>query len=68
MVFCNTINSCRAIEHECREKGLDTICYHGEVPRKGRRNVIEEFSGNLFKLILISSSNNYNNYNNIIIR
>ena len=32
MVFCNTLDSCRATEHAVQEAGLPTRCYHGDVP------------------------------------
>ena len=32
MVFCNTLDSCRATEHALQEAGLPTRCYHGDVP------------------------------------
>lgn len=44
MVFCNTIASCRAAEHHLRERGLPTVCYHGDVPMEDRRGAIAIFS------------------------
>ena len=44
MVFCNTLNSCRATEHYLREKEIHTFCYHGDVPLDGRRQAIQEFT------------------------
>jgi hypothetical protein len=29
MVFCNTLDSCRATEHFLAEAGLPTLSYHG---------------------------------------
>ena len=45
MVFCNTLGSCRATEHYLREKDIHTCCYHGDVPLDGRREAIQEFTG-----------------------
>ena len=45
MVFCNTLNSCRATEHYLREKEIHTCCYHGDIPLDGRREAIQEFTG-----------------------
>lgn len=45
MVFCNTLDSCRATEHYLREKDVHTRCYHGDVPLDGRREAIAEFTG-----------------------
>lgn len=33
MVFCNTLDSCRATEHFLSEAGLPTLSYHGERAR-----------------------------------
>ena len=43
MVFCNTLDSCRAAEHHLREAGAATLCYHGDVPLDGRREAIAAF-------------------------
>lgn len=45
MVFCNTLDSCRATEHYLREKDIHTCCYHGDIPLDGRREAIQEFTG-----------------------
>ena len=45
MVFCNTLDSCRATEHYLREKDIHTCCYHGDIPLNGRREAIQEFTG-----------------------
>lgn len=44
MVFCNTLDSCRAADHFLQERGLPTLCYHGDVPLDGRREAIRTFS------------------------
>lgn len=44
MVFCNTLDSCRAAEHSLREAGAATLCYHGDVPLDGRRDAIAAFT------------------------
>ncbi|CAL8470428.1 g9970 [Coccomyxa elongata] len=44
MVFCNTLDSCRATEHHLRERGVPTLCYHGDIPLDGRRQAIAQFS------------------------
>ena len=42
VVFCNSVNSARAIEHALAEKGVKTSALHGEIPSKIRmRNYIE---------------------------
>jgi superfamily II DNA/RNA helicase len=45
IVFCNTLSSCRAVDHGLTERGLATLCYHGDVPSDDRRRAIKEFSG-----------------------
>jgi len=44
MVFCNTLDSCRAAEHSLREAGAATLCYHGDIPLDGRRAAIAAFT------------------------
>lgn len=36
MVFCNTLNSSRAVDHFLGENQLSTVNYHGEVPAEQR--------------------------------
>lgn len=45
MMFCNTLDSCRAAEHRLREEGLSTVCYHGDVPMDERKEALVKFSG-----------------------
>ncbi|KAI3431312.1 hypothetical protein D9Q98_004370 [Chlorella vulgaris] len=44
MIFCNTLASCRAADHFLRERGLQTACYHGDVPVEERREAIKGFA------------------------
>ncbi|KAK9809038.1 hypothetical protein WJX72_008266 [[Myrmecia] bisecta] len=44
MVFCNTLDSCRATEHFLQERAVPTVCYHGDVPLNDRRLAIERFA------------------------
>lgn len=36
MVFCNTLNSSRAVDHFLGENQISTVNYHGEVPAEQR--------------------------------
>ena len=36
MVFCNTLNSSRAVDHFLTENQISTVNYHGEVPAEER--------------------------------
>lgn len=45
MIFCSSVDSCRAVEHALRERGLPTLCYHGDVPLEERGRAMQEFSG-----------------------
>lgn len=36
MVFCNTLNSSRAVDHFLSENQISTVNYHGEVPAEQR--------------------------------
>ena len=37
MIFCNTVPSCRAVEHFLRGHGFATACCHGDMPLQVRR-------------------------------
>eukprot|EP00586_Coscinodiscus_wailesii_P019450 CAMPEP_0172500588 /NCGR_PEP_ID=MMETSP1066-20121228/140448_1 /TAXON_ID=671091 /ORGANISM="Coscinodiscus wailesii, Strain CCMP2513" /LENGTH=536 /DNA_ID=CAMNT_0013274903 /DNA_START=194 /DNA_END=1801 /DNA_ORIENTATION=- len=43
MVFCNTIQSCRAAEHALVEAGIPSLCYHGEINSTDRANNLNTF-------------------------
>lgn len=45
LVFCNTMDSCRAVEHRCREQDIATVCYHGDMPLPQRKEAINMFAG-----------------------
>jgi len=49
MVFCNTLNSSRAVDHFLTENQISTVNYHGEVPA-GERFVVVFFT--LFYLLM----------------
>lgn len=44
MVFCNTLPSCRAVEHALAEGGLTTVSYHGDMAGDGRLDAVRDFS------------------------
>ena len=43
LIFCNTVASCRAVEHTLREARVPTVCYHGAMPAEERAQSIEAF-------------------------
>lgn len=43
MVFCNTLNSCRAVDHFLNENNIPTVNYHGAVPAEERVGVLNKF-------------------------
>ncbi|KAK1406799.1 hypothetical protein QVD17_38407 [Tagetes erecta] len=43
MVFCNTLNSSRAVDHFLSENQLATVNYHGEVPAAERIENLKKF-------------------------
>ncbi|KAI0566693.1 DEAD-box ATP-dependent RNA helicase 39 [Gracilaria domingensis] len=43
MVFCNTIDSCRFVDHFLREGGHVTSCIHGDIPLARRETEYESF-------------------------
>ncbi|KAF8819993.1 DEAD/DEAH box helicase domain-containing protein [Cardiosporidium cionae] len=46
MIFCNTVQSCRACEHYVRENGWDSRSYHSEMPQTNRDQNFEDFRDN----------------------
>lgn len=44
MIFCNTLDSCRAADKFLQEHGLPSLTYHGDVPLDGRRQAILNFA------------------------
>ncbi|EYU36549.1 hypothetical protein MIMGU_mgv1a002525mg [Erythranthe guttata] len=46
MVFCNTLNSSRAVDHFLSENQILTVNYHGEVPAEQRVENLEKFKSN----------------------
>lgn len=43
MVFCNTLNSSRAVDHFLNENQISTVNYHGEVPAEERVQNLNKF-------------------------
>ncbi|PON96285.1 DEAD-box ATP-dependent RNA helicase [Trema orientale] len=43
MVFCNTLNSSRAVDHFLSENQISTVNYHGEVPAEQRVENLNKF-------------------------
>ncbi|KAG8052519.1 hypothetical protein GUJ93_ZPchr0001g32869 [Zizania palustris] len=43
MVFCNTLNSSRAVDHFLTENQMSTVNYHGEVPAEERVENLNKF-------------------------
>ncbi|KAH6768313.1 RH39 [Perilla frutescens var. frutescens] len=46
MVFCNTLNSSRAVDHYLNENQISTVNYHGEVPAEQRVENLQKFKSN----------------------
>ncbi|KAL3130557.1 hypothetical protein ABBQ38_008365 [Trebouxia sp. C0009 RCD-2024] len=44
MVFCNTLDSCRAADKFLQEHAVPSLTYHGDVPLDGRRQAILSFA------------------------
>ncbi len=43
IIFCNSVQSSRAIEHALAEEGEKTACLHGEIPPRMRQRNFEKF-------------------------
>ncbi|KAF8819628.1 DEAD/DEAH box helicase domain-containing protein, partial [Cardiosporidium cionae] len=53
MIFCNTVQSCRACEHYVRENGWNSRSYHSEMPQITRDQNFEDFRDNTSVSILV---------------
>jgi superfamily II DNA/RNA helicase len=45
LVFCGSLDSCRAVEHSCADRDLPTVCYHGDMPIAARKESMALFAG-----------------------
>ena len=43
MVFCNTAQSCRAVQFALAEAGIETLAYHGELNSNARSENLQKF-------------------------
>lgn len=43
IVFCNSVQSARAIEHTLSEQGLKTASMHGDIPPRLREKNFDDF-------------------------
>jgi len=43
LIFCNTVSSCRAVQHGLTESGLDSLSYHGEMNSAARAENLKLF-------------------------
>ena len=43
LVFCNTVSSCRAVQHALTESGIDSLSYHGELNSAARAENLKLF-------------------------
>lgn len=47
IVFCNSVNSARAIEHALREEKIKTASMHGDIPPRIRERNFENFKAQI---------------------
>jgi superfamily II DNA/RNA helicase len=52
LVFCNNINSCRAIEHALSNKGFNTGMYNSEMPPHLREQSFKQFVNQEFDILI----------------
>jgi len=43
LVFCNTVSSCRAVQHALSESGVESLSYHGELNSAARAENLKLF-------------------------
>jgi superfamily II DNA/RNA helicase len=45
IVFCNSVNSCRAVEYALAAQGITTCSMHGDMPPRMRERNFDRFKG-----------------------
>ena len=55
LVFCNTLDSCRAVEHYLQNNDYNSFCLHGSVPLATRKDVLTNFMGSKSGGLLITT-------------
>lgn len=55
LVFCGSVDSCRAVEHRCQDAGLPTVCYHGDMPIQARKESMAAFAGQRVQLYVMQT-------------
>lgn len=53
LIFCNTISSCRAVEHALTEAGISCLSYHGDLGSTMRNENVQIFKSSAFQNTLI---------------
>ncbi len=43
IVFCKSIDSCRAVDHHLNAKGFDVVSLHGDIPPRKRTEMFDRF-------------------------
>ena len=43
VIFCNTLNSCRAVDHALNNQGLSVSSVHGSIPNQQRKKGLADF-------------------------
>jgi superfamily II DNA/RNA helicase len=44
IIFCNTVNSCRAVHYALIESGISASCYHSEIPPEKQAEEFDNFA------------------------
>ena len=44
MVFCNTLDSCRAVDFAFAEASVPRVAYHGDIPLDERKAALKQFN------------------------
>jgi len=56
MIFCNTVDSCRAMDYELKEKGIEVSCFHGDVPHIERLESFRQFNSGKTNIMLCTDA------------
>ena len=52
LIFCNTVDSCRAVEHALKESLIDTLSYHGDLRGTDREDNLNKFRSGEFQYLV----------------
>jgi superfamily II DNA/RNA helicase len=52
IVFCTSVDSCRAVDYHLLAKGFDIVSLHGAIPPKKRTEMYEKFQSQKTRILV----------------